>query len=295
MINKKYFTFFLFLLAAAVITGCSDSEETQGTIRLSITDAPLDNPDIVEVNLAVTRVDIKGSSGWEVIDSFDEPLSINLLEYRDGNSFLITEESIPAGNYGEIRLVLDIAEKEGGDAANRGTFLRYADGSTEPLFVPSGQSSGYKAKGEFEIPAGGVTGITVDFDARRAVVEAGNTDKFLLKPVTRLVEDKDVAMIHGTTTWESEYASLKVFAYPQGTYSEEEAIAEPESVEFPNAITSNSIREDGTFTLAFMDSGTYDLVVAAYNEANEFVAVISVIDGVDLSPGEIKQVEVTLE
>ncbi|MEJ2006090.1 MAG: DUF4382 domain-containing protein, partial [Cyclobacteriaceae bacterium] len=106
---KPYFFLLGFILSIPFFTSCDDSEPARGTIRLSITDAPLDNPDIMEVNLAVKRVDIKGAAGWEVLESFEEPLDINLLDYRDGNSFLITEESIAAGEYQEIRLVLDIA------------------------------------------------------------------------------------------------------------------------------------------------------------------------------------------
>ncbi len=290
---NKLFTLILLISSVGIIS-CDSNEESTGTLKLSLTDAPLDNSDIVAVNLSIVRVDIKGNDGWEVLDNFEEPVDVNILEYRDGNSFLLTEEELPAGGYKEIRLVLDIAEHDGGDAANRGTYLEYSDGSREPLFVPSGEQSGYKAKGNFDIPPGGVVGLTIDFDARRAVVEAGNSGKMILKPVVRLVEDKDVAMIKGSLTSETEYASLKVFAYSDGSYSEDELIVEPESVEFPNAITSGNVGEDGSFTLAFMDSGTYDLVVALYDENNEFVEVVTIIEDVSVAPGEILEVPVAL-
>ena len=77
-----------------------------------------------------------------------------------------------------------------------------------------------------------------------------------MKPVVRLVEDKDVAMIEGSISSETEYESLKVFAHDQGTFSEDELIVEPESGS-PNAITSSDVNEDGAFMLAFVDSGNY--------------------------------------
>ena len=282
------------LIISIGVTSCDSNEGSTGTLKLSLTDAPLDNPDIVAVNLSVVRVDIKGNDGWEVLDDFEGPVDVNLLDYRDGNSFLLTEEELPAGGYKEIRLVLDIAEHDNGDAANRGTYLEFSDGSREPLFVPSGEQSGYKAKGNFTIPPDGIVGITLDIDARKAVVEAGNSGKFLLKPVVRLVEDKDVAMIRGSISSETEYESLKVFAYDQGTFSEDELIVEPESVEFPNAITSSDVNEDGAFMLAFVDSGNYDLVIALFDENHEFVEVVAIIEDISVDPGQILNVPVVL-
>jgi len=290
---NQYFTFLA--LSVLLFTGCTEDEAARGTLRLSITDAPLDNSDIVAVNLAIKRVDVNGPSGWEVLETYENTIDVNLLDYQAGNSLLLTEETLEAGRYSEIRLVLDIAEKEGGDAANRGTYLEYIDGSREPLFVPSGESSGYKVKGDFDIPAGGVTGLTVDFDARRAVVEAGNSGKYILKPVTRLVEDEDVALINGSTSTETDLGLVRIFAYRDGTFTEDELVAEPESVEFPNAITSDTINPDGTFTLAFMDSGVYDLVVVRYDEENDPPTIITIVEGVELAPGEVMDFNLTLD
>ena len=292
--NKRLTIFLIIFALTGAFVSCDSDESASGTISLSITDAPLDNPDIVAVNLAIIRVDVKGPGGREVLDTFEDPVDVNLLEYREGNSFLLTEETLLAGEYSEIRLVLDIAEHDGGDAANRGTYLEYSDGSTEPLFVPSGAQSGYKAKGSFTIPAGGVVGLTIDFDARRAVVEAGSSGKMLLKPVVRLVEDDDVAMIEGSVSASAEYGNLKVFAYENDTFSDSELIPVEESVEFPNALTSATVNEDGTFTLAFMESGVYDLVIATYDDSNAFQSVVTIIEDVELEPGQILELPVEL-
>lgn len=291
---KNIISILLIVTVFIAFQACDNDESQTGTIRLSLTDAPLDNPEIVGVNLAVIRVDIRGDEGWEVLESFEEPVNIDLLEYREGNAYLLTEQTIAAGKYSEIRLVLDIAEHEGGDAANKGTYLIYSDGTTEPLFVPSGAQSGYKAKGEFVLPPDGVVGLTMDFDARRAVVEAGSTGKYILKPVIRLVADEDVALIEGTVSTETEYPLIRVFAYRDGTYDESETIAEPGDVEFPNAVTSSTVDENMQFTLAFMESGIYDLVAAVYDENGDFVSVITNIEDVELDAGQILTLPVDL-
>jgi hypothetical protein len=59
------------------------------------------------------------------------------------------------GNYyTQIRFMLDIPE-EGSHKANPGCYVKFADNSTEPLFVPSGGETGYKAVGEFTVPDNG--------------------------------------------------------------------------------------------------------------------------------------------
>ena len=48
----KVLTIFMLIISIRV-TSCDSNEGSTGTLKLSLTDAPLDNPDIVAVNLSV--------------------------------------------------------------------------------------------------------------------------------------------------------------------------------------------------------------------------------------------------
>jgi hypothetical protein len=79
--------------------------------------------------------------------------------------------------------MLDIPEK-GSHKANPGCYIEFADNSTEPLFVPSGNETGYKAIGQFTVPVNGTVEVTADFDVREAVVVADSS--YILNPTIKL-------------------------------------------------------------------------------------------------------------
>lgn len=284
-------------ISAFVLIGCDDSNDdaSKGRLEIAITDAPIDDENISAVYLSIAGVELKtGDEEWTELGAFDEPVVINLLDYQNGEVFFLTEESVDAGDYSEIRLILNMPEGEGATKANAGTYLEYQDGTIQPLFVPSGSTSGYKAKGEFTVPAGGVTGLTIDFDVRKSVVKAGNSGKYILKPILRLLENNNVAMIKGNVISLEEYATIKVFAYANDSFTEDE-ITEPatDDVDFPNAVTSANVDANGNFTLAFMEPGTYDIYAVGFDDAGEFIGILDEWQDVTLEAGEIE--EITLE
>jgi len=160
--------------------------------------------------------------------------------------------------------MLDIPEM-GQDPYNPGCYIEFADNSTSPLFVPSGNETGYKAIGQFAVPVNGSVAVTADFDVRKAVVVA---DFYILKPTIRLVVNNQAGSIRGPITNSSNYTDIIVFAYEDGTWAdtEDDAPVYPES-RFPNAVNSGKMCEEGDYRVPFLAAGTYDLVVAGYNGA----------------------------
>ena len=155
-----------------------------GTLKLYLSDAPLDAEDVTGVYITINEIQYHLDSQWITCEEFEGPKTYNLLELTDGNSALLGELTLPAGNYNQIRFILDIPEK-GSYPANPGCYIEFADNSTEPLFVPSGGDTGYKAIGYFEVPVNGTVEVTADFDVRKAVVVAGSS--YILKPTIKLI------------------------------------------------------------------------------------------------------------
>lgn len=276
------------LLASSLLFACGDENETtKGRVSISITDAPIDDANVSAVFIAINSVELKGPDGWTTLDSFEEPVSIDLLSYQNGEAYFLTDELIDAGSYSEVRLMLDIQDRINGIQQNEGCYIEYKDGSTQPLLVPSGGRSGYKAKGNFDITSGGVVALTLDFDVRKAVVESGNSGKFILKPTIRLIANQDASLITGSFDQEDgDFTKVIVFAYENDTFAESE-LDEPgdEEVRFSNAVTSSTLSDEGAFTLAFMESGTYDLYFASYDENGEFIELIGSSDDVEVEAG----------
>lgn len=245
------------LLAFTSCEGDSDVKST-GSANVKVTDAAVDAENITGVFLSVKEIQAKGSSDLQVLATFDTAKVFNVMDYTEGATFDLGEGELYAGTYSELRLVLE-----------EGSYVEFEDGSEEPLEVPSGTSSGYKIKGDFQISANNETDLVIDIDLRKAFVKTGAGD-YILRPTARLIESEHTATIFGTVSANNE-DRVVIYAYEKGTFEESEA-AEPADGEsrFENSINS-AVVSDGEFTLAFMEPGEYDLIAVAYtyNETEE--------------------------
>ena len=186
------------LLAACGGSGGDGDKSQTGRLKLSITDAPMDDVDAVWVKFSA--VEFKPEAGAPVLNTLATPQSLNLLELQNGRTaVLVNDVVLPAGRYEWIRLVVD-------NVPNVRDSYVMADGMECELTVPSGAESGLKMNRGFTLTAGGSVALTADFDLRKSLhAPPGQksmigmcTQGFLLRPTLRLVQDSEVGAIAGT-------------------------------------------------------------------------------------------------
>ncbi|TET56598.1 MAG: DUF4382 domain-containing protein [Dehalococcoidia bacterium] len=173
----------ILVVLAAPGVGCRQAVET-GTLRLYLCDAPTDAKNITGVYITIDEIQYHRDGQWLTCEEFVGPETYDLLELTGGNSTLLGELTLPSGNYTQIRFMLDIPEM-GSPPSSPGCYIEFADNSTEPLFLPSGGETGYKAIGQFRVPVNGTVEVTADFDVREAVVVAHSF--YILKPTIKLI------------------------------------------------------------------------------------------------------------
>ena len=166
----------LFVFAAiGFIVGCSDSTSTetgQGQIKITMVDNPAD---FEEVNIIVTRVEVHkaaadSNSNWVVINNTET--TYNLLKLKNGASTIIGNNSLDAGHYTQIRLILGTGNNI------------VVNGIRFDLEVSS--TTGIKLNHEFDIQSNNLYELTLDFDAQHSIVYTGN-ERYKLSPVIRIV------------------------------------------------------------------------------------------------------------
>lgn len=170
----------------------SEQAQKTGTLELSLTDAPPDAKNITGVYITINEIQYHLGNQWITCEEFEGPQIYELLELTGGNSALLGEFVLPVGNYTQIRFMLDIPEM-GQDPYNPGCFVRFADNSTSPLFVPSGNTTGYKGVGQFAVPENGTVQVTADFDVREAVHLADS--HYILRPTIKLIVSNQSELI----------------------------------------------------------------------------------------------------
>ncbi|MEZ4700584.1 MAG: DUF4382 domain-containing protein [Rhodothermales bacterium] len=162
------------LLVAAGLTGCDSNDSPEVRMSVLLTDAPLD--DVLEANVSIDRVELLDSTGTTTI-LMDEPVRLDLLKLRDGITTELANLPVLAGAYRQIRFIV-------GDSA----FVLLSDSTMEELKIPSGETTGIKLMDlpTFELDeTDDLVTITIDFDAEKSFLKAGNSGKYIFKPVLK--------------------------------------------------------------------------------------------------------------
>ena len=131
------FLFKLLLLPITLLAGCSGDSLTSpgqtGNLKISLTDSPATYE---AVNITFSEISANINEDWITVNS--EPITVNLLEWNNGKSIVIGSAQVPAGQYSQIRLIIDDAEV-------------VVDGQTHKITVPSGVKTGLKLGPEFTV------------------------------------------------------------------------------------------------------------------------------------------------
>jgi hypothetical protein len=271
---------FVAVSAIFMVLGCDTLFPTvvsKTNVVFNLTDAPVDSANIKSVfvkfgglKINMSRTAAESSGSWIDIP-IDATVEYDLLSLTGGVTALLGNAGLTAGTQvNQIRFVnptIEIVE-----TANPTTRL--------PCTLAS--STGLKIVNAFDVPLTGTLTVTVDFDVRKSLIVTGGNGQggkggqsgqgtsptYRMKPVLRAVVSNEAGQISGSIP--SGYA---VYAYMDGTYNISEATAsDSDSVAFSKSVTSAKAVEGvgsaaGTwhYKLAFLEAGTYDLVVVNLN------------------------------
>jgi hypothetical protein len=187
------FPFLVLALVTAPVacdTGGSPSGGQAG-VSVFLTDAPLDLAGVHAVNVSLSAILIypteagsEDEGGIELTAgpiSFPGDLTLNLLDFQNGQVTFVGSETVPVGAYSRLRLRVVAAELVRDDDGDPAT-----PDVTEPVTIPSGKVD---VTAPFELTAGENLAVTIDFDAQASVQVNTTNGKnaYLLRPVINVV------------------------------------------------------------------------------------------------------------
>ncbi|MDH5717333.1 MAG: DUF4382 domain-containing protein [Spirochaetia bacterium] len=230
--KRKLFVAFIGALTALIFAGCSNLETESsvlelenvysqnlevsenpventdntdnvdnGQVDLYLTDYPLDDLDILKVNVTFSYIEVNSEKdGWiTVIDYGTKGKTFDLLTLQNGKTAFMGNFSLKPGKYDQIRMHLF--------SDNQIHVRKDKTYVIEALKIPSGEKTGIKLIGSFTVEKAGKVQITVDFDAQKSVIALGNEGNnngknsnsknkikknFILKPIIEIIEVKTI-------------------------------------------------------------------------------------------------------
>ena len=230
--RRGIFLLLFFLIAVIILNKCNrdstSSNTNTGTLSISLTDAPAAYDSVIVV---FSEISAHIDSEWVHVQQ--EPIRVNLLDWSNGETFLLGSAEVPAGKYTQIRIKIDSA------------YIGVNDSLFE-LTVPSGLKTGLKLGPQFTINEGSTYSLILDFDACRSVVVNGpknNPNGYELKPHIRVITQAESGSISGMVT-------------------------NPEEIPFAYAILGSDIltstavdTASGNFKLSFLPEDTYTVSI----------------------------------
>ncbi len=197
----------------AGLTACSSGGgSNMGQLSLSLMDKPSDSYNAVYVTIQSIAVhaatDTEGS--WNTIATPNK--TVDLLALTNGVREQMALVDMAPGHYTQMRLMIGTQPDTGLNIqGNPHPFANYAidtNGNVHSLKIPSGMQTGVKLVQGFDINANSTTELTLDFDASRSVVVAGNSGKYLLKPTIQVIDTAVATVLNGKVTDQATTAGI---------------------------------------------------------------------------------------
>jgi Domain of unknown function (DUF4382) len=201
------------LVPAFIACGVNSSDNT-GRLSLSLTDKATNT--VSAVYITIKQIDVHAVNDaqdiWKTVLTLNQTFKIT--DFTGGMRKELGIVNLDPGHYSQMRLII------GTEPTGTNTYANWVTDDTgdHELKIPSGVQTGIKFVQGFDINAGNTTELTFDFDASRSIVVAGNSGKYLLKPVIHMIDDSQTRLvIKGTVTGkdalgvEGATVSLQVF------------------------------------------------------------------------------------
>ncbi|MEQ6118908.1 DUF4382 domain-containing protein [Reichenbachiella sp. MALMAid0571] len=263
MKNLKLSIKILGVVLMAGLFACNDGDDPsfKGRANVKATDAAVDAENVSAVYLSVSEIQATANGQTKTVVSFNTPKKFNIMAYQNGATYLVGDGELDAGSYSDLRFIT---------SGGSDSYIEFDDGSTENLVIENGTTTGYRIQGAFEIATNTTTDLVADIDLRKALV-ATSDGSFKLRSTARVVAEDNTGKIEGTVSQSAEASErMVVYAYESGTFSASEENAPADgNTRYEGSINSAIVSENGSYTLAFMEEGDYEIIVAKYTNQDD--------------------------
>lgn len=247
-------TLITLVILCILLTGC-DLEgwlrigtPNEGRLVLGVTDAPADQA--AEVWVTFTGVAFQSDDGKWTRITLDRPQPVDLLALQGERELLLDRIPLEAQRYRFVQLLIDTAT----------SYVVSPTGGEHPLQLQEDLLFGTSAG--FTMPDHGALDLTLDIDLRRGLDGAVEADRFWLRPAMRLIRTEDSGHITGSVsqvTLDSGVGCADRAGYSIYVFAGRNTAPREMHGDGIGPLTSSRLREDNTYTVAYLPAGQYTL------------------------------------
>ena len=270
-----------FIIALLGLQSCSGDNDkvinNTARVQLKLVDSP---GDYLEVNVEIVDVlynNSENEEGWiSITPEGFTPTIVDLTKLIAGNDFLLSDVIIPSGMLKQVRLVL----------GDKNTLViegeQEGETATTHLDTPSAQQSGLKLKLDTELEPGYSYTFILDWDVQKSIVKAGNSGKYILKPVIRVNTEVNSGSIKGKVV-----GGAMEGEEVDGTVPLKNAKVSVYTIDGTD-ITSTLTDENGNFIIRGLNQDDYKIKIEHIDYINYESGIISVVVGEVSDTGTIE-------
>lgn len=181
---------------SANLTGMpkEESNKTQPTLRVRLTDAPYPYSSLSSADITVDAVEVRMNGGLRTLPVDAAPVSMNLLSLQNGVTEMLVDTAVPSGSIDQIRLIISSAS------------VTLSDGRVFNLQIPGGESSGLKidVSPSVQVSESLTTELLLDFDVSQSfepvpasAKKAEDINHFKFHPVLRAANLSQTGTVAG--------------------------------------------------------------------------------------------------
>lgn len=249
------------------VLGTSEPDDSgSATMSLLLTDAP--SAEITSAEVVINTIYLQGEGENDSRDTLlsEQTDPIDLLELRDRTMELVEDDTIAAGTYSQLRLVLGSVEL----TTSSGTYSTGGTPGPGPggpnggnggsLICPSCSQSGLKINLPAQLVVGenavGESTLVLDFDVSQSFGHAaGQSGMWVMHPVITASRVEASGSVEGSVNFTSEGILPDSCGSASPTVEEFQPLlldAETDSV-----VKSGTVAADSSFTVSYVEAGTY--------------------------------------
>jgi len=204
-----------------------------------------------------------GNNNWITVANPQK--TYNILDLVNGAIEQLGVTDLEPGKYTQIRLYLGLLDPDGGTnlLGEAHLFPNYVideDDVAHELKIPSSFKNGIKLVGEFDIEAGTITDLVLDFDASASVVKAGEGEKYILKPTIKVIDTLNNIDLNGIVT-DNQQAGLEGVTVSAQIYNSQANNAKDRVKTYTSTVTSGDDEQNNAGEyMMYLPPETYNIV-----------------------------------